>query len=47
MLEPKPDKPELNIDDWRLKIYGIATLYLFYSDRQYSFNLQSSIENHQ
>jgi hypothetical protein len=28
--EPNPDKPELNIDDLRLKICGIASLCLFY-----------------
>jgi len=33
MLKPNPDKPELNIDPpaaERLKIYGIASLCLFY-----------------
>jgi hypothetical protein len=29
-LIPNPDKPELNIDDLRLKICGIASLYLYY-----------------
>jgi hypothetical protein len=29
-LNPNPDKPELNIDDLRLKICGIASLCLFY-----------------
>ena len=27
---PNPDKPELKIDDWRLKICGFASLCLFY-----------------
>jgi hypothetical protein len=29
-LNPNPDKPELNIDDLRLKICGIASLCFFY-----------------
>jgi hypothetical protein len=29
-LQPNPDKPELNIDDLRLKICGIASLCLYY-----------------
>jgi hypothetical protein len=27
--KPNPDKPELNIENGRLKICGIASLYLF------------------
>jgi hypothetical protein len=32
-VNPNPDKPELNIDDLRLKICGIASLCLFNLNR--------------
>jgi hypothetical protein len=30
-----PDRPELKIEDLRLKIYGIASLCLFYLNRSF------------
>jgi hypothetical protein len=39
---PNPDKPELNIEYCRLKIYGIASLCLFYdTDRLIFIELKS------
>ena len=36
-VKPNPDKPELNIADCRLKIYGIASLCLLYYNRSFNF----------
>ena len=40
---PNSDKPELNIDDWRLKIYCIASLCFFKIDRIPYFDIHYSL----